>query len=116
MTDPAHWESVHHASEISAFRLALPLDALKMVKSSIVPMVATTSDKNNGNTSIGNPWIWQRKLLSHFAGQDILLAERINFMKTCKQKLQESVAEFEARCKYHGSKCEYNKRRIRNKN
>ena len=33
----------------------------------------------------------------------------MNFVETCKQKPHESIAEFEARCTYHGSKCEYNK-------
>ena len=33
----------------------------------------------------------------------------MTFMDTCKQKPQESISDFEARCKYHGSKCEYEK-------
>ena len=107
--DPAHWKSAHHASEISAFRLALPLEVLRMVKSTIVPTMSTTNDESTRDTFIGSPWVWQKKLLFHYVGQDTVLAERMNFVETCKQKPHESIAEFEARCKYHGSKCEYNK-------
>ncbi|CAB4012668.1 Hypothetical predicted protein [Paramuricea clavata] len=99
--------------EISAFRLALPLDVLRMVKSTIVPTMTTTSGENDDreDTFIANPWAWERKLLFHYAGQETVLAERMNFIETCKQKSHESIAEFESRCKYHGSKCEYNKMR-----
>ena len=107
--DPDHWKSAHHASEISAFRLALPLDVLRMVKSTIVPTMSTTSDESTIDTFIGNPWVWQKKLLFHYVGQDTVLADRMNFVETCKQKPHKSIAEFEARCKYHGSKYEYNK-------
>ena len=48
-------------------------------------------------------------MLFHYAGQDTVLAERMSFIETCRQKPHESIAEFEYRCKYHGSKCEYNK-------
>ena len=107
--DPSHWKRAHYAMEISAFRLALPLDVLRMVKSTIVPTITTTSGENDEDTFIGNPWVWQSKLLLHYAGEDTVLAERMNFIETCKQKPHESIAEFESRCKYHGSKCEYNK-------
>ena len=107
--DPAHWKSAHHASEISAFRLALPVDVLRTVKSTISPTIATTSGKNNGNTFIGNPCVWQRKLLFYYAGQDSVLAERINFIEICKQKPHKSVAEFEAWCNYHVCKCKHKK-------
>ncbi len=90
-------------------RLALPLDVLRMVKSTIVPTMTTTSGENDEDTFVGNPWVWQRKLLFHYAGQDTVLAERMSFIETCRQKPHESIAEFESRCKYHGSKCEYNK-------
>ena len=46
-------------------------------------------------------------ILSHYSGQDTLLAERMAFLDTCKQRLHESVGEFEARCKCHGLQCEY---------
>jgi hypothetical protein len=85
--------------EISAFRLALPLDDLRMVKSTIVPTMTTTSGENDEDTFIGKPWVWQRKFLFHYAGQDTVLAERMNFIETCKQKPHESIAEFESRCK-----------------
>ena len=107
--DPIHWKRAHYAMEISAFILALPLDILRMVESTIVPTLTTTSGENDEDTFIGNPWVWQRKLLFSYAGQDTVLAERMNFIETCKQKLHESIAEFESRFKYHGSKCEYNK-------
>ena len=31
----------------------------------------------------------------------------MTFLDTCKQKPHETIAEFEARCKYHGRRCEY---------
>ena len=101
--DPDHWKSAHHASEISAFRLALPLDVLRMVKSTIVPTMSTTIDESTRDTFIGNPWVWQKKLLFHYVGQDTVLADGMNFVETFKQKPHESIAMFEARCKYHGS-------------
>ena len=33
----------------------------------------------------------------------------MTFMETCKGKANESIAEFESRCKYLGYKCEYSK-------
>ena len=94
--DPGHWKSAHHASEISAFRLTFPLDVLKMVKSTIVPTMSTTNDESTTDTFIGSPWVWQKKLLFHYVGQDTVLAERMNFVETCKQKPHESIAKFEA--------------------
>ena len=108
-SDPGRWKTAYHALEISVFRLALPLDVLRMVKSIIVPTITTMSGENDEDTFVGNPWVWQRKLLFHYAGQDMVLAERMSFIETCRQKPHESIAEFESRCKYHGSKCEYNK-------
>ena len=108
-TDRAHWKTAHYASEISAFRLALPLDVLKMVKSTIVPTMSVMGGEENTESFIGNPWVWQNKLLSHYAGQDTVLADRMNFLETCKQKPHETISDFEARCKHLGSKCEYNK-------
>ena len=107
--DPGHWKSAHHASEISAFRLALPLDVLRMVKSILYRKCLQQMTKVTRDMFIGSPWAWQKKLLFHYMGQDTVLAERMNFFETRKQKPHESIAEFEARCKYHGSKCEYNK-------
>ena len=101
--DPDHWKSAHHASGISAFRLALSLDVLRMVKSTIVPTMSTTIDESTRDTFIGNPWVWQKKLLFHYVGQDTVLADGMNFVETFKEKPHESIAKFEARCKYHGS-------------
>ena len=39
--DSDHWKSPHRASEISAFRRALPLDVFRMVKLTIVPTMST---------------------------------------------------------------------------
>ena len=100
-SDNSHWKPEHYASEISAFRLALPIKVWKMVKSSLVPKMS--------NDEVKQPWQWQKKFTSHYSGQDLILAQRMTFMDTCKQKPQESISDFEARCKYHGSKCEYEK-------
>ena len=105
-TGNAHWIADQYPSEISAFRLALPVPVWRMMKTTIVP---TMTQDNNASTSQKYPWVWQKKLLDHYSGQDTVLSLRMTFMDTCKQKPNESIADFEARCKYHGSKCEYNK-------
>ena len=33
----------------------------------------------------------------------------MTFLETCKQRANESIAEFESRCKFLGSKCEHSK-------
>ena len=73
--------------EISAFRLALPLDVLRMVESTIVPSMTTTSGENDEDTFIGNPWVWQRKLLFHYSGQDTVLAERMILSRLVSKSL-----------------------------
>ena len=55
----------------------------------------------------GYPWGWQNSFLSHYSGLDAVLVERMTCLDTCKQRLHKSAAEFEARCKYHGLRCEY---------
>ena len=107
MTDDKHWKAANHAEELSAFRLALSLDMLRMVKSTLVPTMQDTNDKADGYIKF--PFTWERKLLKHYSSEDTVLAERMTFMETCRQKDKESIADFEARCKYHGLKCEYNK-------
>jgi hypothetical protein len=77
-----------------------------MVKTTIVPSI--TNDTNR-DTGIENPWVWLRKLLNHYSGQDTVLALRLRFMEEYKQKSNETIADFEARCKYLGSKCQYGK-------
>ena len=107
-TDIAHWKSDNYAQEISAFRLGLPADILRMVKSTLVPNMGTDSTAADAADNYsGNPWVWQRSILRHYAGQDTVLAERMTFMDTCKQRHQETIADFEARCKHHGSRCDY---------
>ena len=101
-----HWKDEHYAVEISAFRLALPLSVWRSVKATIVP---TMTNDDEEQTSIKHPWVWQKKVLLHYSGQDTVLSNRMTFMDTCKQKGYESISEFEARCKYLGSKCDYNK-------
>ena len=50
----------------------------------------------------------EKNFLSQYSGEDhTVLAERITFLDTCKQRLHEGVAELEPRCKYHGLWCEY---------
>ena len=105
-SDKDHWKDDCYGLEISAFRLALPLTVWRTVKSTVVP---TMTNDDNENTSSKRPWVWQKKLLAHYSGQDTVLSNRMTFMETCKQKGNESIADFEARCKYLGSKCEYDK-------
>ena len=50
-----------------------------------------------------------KKRLQHYSGEETVLTNCMTFMETCKQKANESIAEFESRCKYLGSKCEYSK-------
>ena len=116
-TDNAHWKSDNYAQEISAFRLGLPADILRMVKSTLVPNMGTdsTADDSADNYS-GNPWVWQRCILRHYAGQDTVLAERMTFMDTCKQRHQETIDDFEARCKHHGSRCDHKSMKIQRTN
>ena len=107
-----HWKKDHHAEEISAFRLALPIDMLKMVKSTVVPNMQTQKSEDDAvanQTYIGFPWVWEKMLAGQFCGQDTVLANRMIFLETCKQKEQESIGEFESRCKHIGLKCEYGK-------
>ena len=105
-SDKEHWKADCHGMEISAFHLALPLNVWRTVKSTVVP---TMTNDDNENTSAKHPWVLQKKLLQHYSGQDTVLSNRMTFMETCKQKANESIAEFESRCKYLGSKCEYSK-------
>ena len=92
--------------EISAFHLVLPLNVWRTVKST-VDLTMTYDD--NENTSSKHPWVCEKKVLQDYSGQDIVLSNHMTFMETCKQKANESIAEFESRCKYLGSKCEYSK-------
>ena len=46
-------------------------------------------------------------MLKQYLGQDTVLAKRMTFLDTCKQKPHESIAEFEAHSKYHIRRCEY---------
>ena len=108
LSDHAHWTKEHHAKELSAFRLGLPPDVLRNVKTTIVPTMGTDPKAADADESYsGFPWVWQKLVLRHYSGQDTVLAERMTFLDTCKQRPQESIAEFEARCKYHGLRCEY---------
>jgi transposase InsO family protein len=103
----AQWIEAHYAQEISAFRLAMPLNVLKMIKSTIVPMLEKEKKADHMKKYIVYPWVWENHLLAHYGSQDTVLADRMTFMETCKQRKEESITDFEARCKYHGSKCEY---------
>ena len=85
-SDNSDWKPEHYESEISAFRLALPIKVWKMVKSSLVPKMS--------NDEVKQPWQWQKKFTSHYSGQDLILAQRMTFMDTCKQKPQESISDF----------------------
>ena len=97
-----------YALEISALRLGMPPEVLRNVKSTVVPTMSTDPDDADADKQYsGYPWVWQHFILSHYSGQDTVLAERMTFLDTCKQRLHESVAEFEAHCKYHGLRCEY---------
>ena len=60
--DRDHWKAENYAQEISAFRLALPTDVWRMVKSSLVPMMASTGESPTKETYRGYPWVWQTYL------------------------------------------------------
>ena len=107
--DREHWKEANHAQEISAFRLALPPDVWRTVKSSVMPMMADTADETTTETFRGFPWVWQTFLLRHYSGHDTILAERMTFLETCKQQEGELIVDFEAHCKFHGRRCEYSK-------
>ena len=109
-TDNAHWKQENYACELSAFRLGLPADVLRVIKSTLEPQMGTDATAGDAKEKYrGYPWVWQKFLLSHYSGQDTVLAERMTFLETCKQRTHESVADFESRCKYHGLRCEYKK-------
>ena len=48
-SDCKHWQEEHYAPEISAFRLVLPLDVLRMVKSTIIPTMSLMPEGENLN-------------------------------------------------------------------
>ena len=84
----------------------MPLEVLKNVKSTVVLSMGIDPDDADADKQwFGYPWVWQNYNLSHYSGQDTVLAERMTFLDTCKQRLHESVAEFEAGCKYNGLRC-----------
>jgi hypothetical protein len=85
----------------------MPLNVLKLIKSTIVPLLNKEKGDDEKTKYIGFPWVWENHLIAHYGGQDTVMAERMTFIETCKQRKGESVADFEARCKYHGCKCEY---------
>ena len=54
VTDTAHWK----AEICATFRLALPFDVLRMVKSTIVPTMQSGDNKADGY--IGFPYVWEQ--------------------------------------------------------
>ena len=72
--------------KISTFHLALPVDVWQIVKSSIVPIMATTdeTDGRSKQTYSGFPWVWHTFLLAHYSGQDSILMEKMTFVEDCK--------------------------------
>ena len=102
-SDHGHWNMDKYAVEISPLRLGMPSEVLRNVKSTVVPMMCTDPDDVDADKQYSRyPWVWQNFILSHYSGQDTVFPERMTFLDTCIQRLHESVAEFEARCKYHG--------------
>ena len=91
--------------EISAFRLAFPVEIRQTVKSTIVPSMPTVIDGSMKETFKGYPWVRQTFLLGHCSEQDNVLADQMAFIESCKQKPGESIADFEA----HGRRREYSK-------
>ena len=107
-SDHDHWKEDCYAKEISAFRLGMPPEVLRNIKTTVVPMMGNDDTAADAlDRYSGYPWVWQKLVLRHYSGQDTVLAERMTFLDTCKQKPHETIAEFEARCKYHGRRCEY---------
>ena len=109
LSDRDHWKDDKYAEELSAFRLALHMEVWQMVKSTLVPNMASVKNDTTKETFKGYPWVWQTFLLEDYAGQENVLTERMNFWEVCKQRMDESIADFEARCKFHGRRCEYDK-------
>ena len=56
-SEKEHWKAVCYGMELSAFRLALPLNVWRTVKSTVVPTM--TSDDNE-TTSAKHLWVWQK--------------------------------------------------------
>ena len=70
----------------------------------VVPTMGTDPDDADADKQYsGYPWEWQDSIFSLYSGQDTVFAERMTFLDTSKQRIHESVAEFEA----HGLRCEY---------
>ena len=100
-SDHDHWKEDCYAKEISAFRLGMPPEVLRNIKTTVVPMMGNDDTAADAlDRYSGYPWVWQKLVLRHYSGQDTVLAERMTFLDTCKQKPHETIAEFEARCKY----------------
>ena len=79
--DRDHWKAENYAPEISAFRLALPTDVWRIVKSSLFPMMATTGESSTKETYRGYPWVWQTFLSAHYSTQDNILSGRMTFLE-----------------------------------
>ena len=86
--------------ELAALRSALPDEALQVVRYTIEPQISA-ADKNK-------PWIWMRKLRTHYTGStgSSLLSDRYQFWHI-DQLPQESIQDWEVRVRQKGSLCEY---------
>ena len=90
-SDHDHWKEDCYAKEISAFRLGMPPEVLRNIKTTVVPMMGNDDTAADAlDRYSGHPWVWQKLVLRHYSGQDTVLAERMTFLDTCKQKPHEN--------------------------
>ena len=84
--------------EIVALRLAMPDEALQVIRYTIEPQIA--------NDDRAKPWIWMEKLRLHYTGStgSSFLADRFKFWGL-NQTLTESVQAWEVRIRQAGSLC-----------
>jgi hypothetical protein len=55
--DETQWVEKHYAEELCAFRLALPMDVLKIVRSTIVSMLNKEKKGDHMTKYIAYPWV-----------------------------------------------------------
>ena len=86
-SEHSHWNTDKYVVEISALRLFMPPQVLRSVKSTVVPTMGTDPDDADADKQYcGYPWVWQNFILSHYAGQDTVLVERMTFLDMCKHR------------------------------
>ena len=108
-SEHSHWNTDRYAVEISALCLGMPPEVLRSVKSTVVPTVGTDpSWRCGGRQAVFRIPVGMAKFYSFtlfwprhgLGGKDALLGH-------VQTSASQSVAEFEACCKYHVLRCEY---------